>query len=96
MNRTDPYNVNLKNLRILEKVLYKDRKIIIELGTRCERAVITKNGTLQTRTHNVDIVDNQIMYESSNSKWYTCTFEHSSDARRWWYTFIVPKIIQIK
>ena len=86
------WNVRLKSLKRLENLL-KGSKVIYEKDYN--RAVRTKDGTLDTRTHNIDLTpgSNIIQYEGSQSKWFFYEFENNSKALEWWCEHINPLIV---
>lgn len=72
----------LKSLKRLNNLIAKSDKFIFERDYT--RAVRTLDGTYKTRTHNIDIYGNKIVYENNNSQWYSYEFENELQCQQWW------------
>jgi len=85
----NPYVIELKTLNRLENLIKKAANFVFERNGM--RAVRTKDGTLDTRTHNIDLnlEEMTVSYEGGASKWYYHKFETPEAAQKWWNTHII-------
>ena len=57
------------------------------------RSVMTNDGTLKTRSHNIQLKDKNLWYENNNSASWTFEFDTIEQAEEWWKNNIKTAII---
>lgn len=62
--------------------------------TQFSRAIRTLHGTLKTRSHNLNLIDNKICWENNNSKKWEYEFSSNEEAAEFWNKHIHIPIIK--
>jgi hypothetical protein len=98
------YNELVKpiNFKILTRLLQSEHIIDenyyhsgLPFGTTFCRVVRVKDGTIKTRTHNIELTDERLWYEGNSSIEYVHIFNSKEEAKEWWNSVCKIKTIEL-